>query len=50
MEEPKIYEKWEDLLDFLFMFFSKFLKNGGLDNSKDRVLVKDLLGVDICDP
>ena len=29
MEEPKIYEKWEDLHDFLFMFFSKFLKNGG---------------------
>ena len=25
MEEPKIYKKWEDLLDFLFMLFSKFL-------------------------
>ena len=50
-EEPKIYEKFEDLSGFLYTIMSKFLKNAGLkENSGDRIRIKDLLDVDVHDP
>ena len=49
-EEPKIFERFDVLADFLVTFMAKFLKNGGKKPDKTEFTTKDLLEVDVTDP
>ena len=48
-EDPKIYERFDVLGDFLVTFMAKFLKDGGQKKNGSAVTTKDLLNVDVND-
>ena len=45
-EDPKIFERFDVLGDFLITFMGKFVKNGGKSSDRE-VRTKDLLNVDV---